>query len=783
MNITTILETYDSMFGKFSLDQIEDYLTEQIQNAKSSNDLESLMTLLNEIIGFCRDTTQKEKALNYCKELFDVLDQLKLNGTMPYATSLLNIANAYRAFNLPNESIDLYHGVYEIYQQNLQKTDFLYASLFNNWSLVYQEIGQFEKSVELLFQALKIVDLYQDAIIPQATTRTNLGNSFIGIGTKTAYDEAALYIQQALDLFEKDGGVDFHYSAALVSMADLLISKKEYQRAITYYERGLYEIEKHTGKNENYQRVLEKYYYAKDTATVFWRSNLDHSKDFYLEKGKSMIHDLFPEYEAKIAVGLVGEGSDCFGFDDEISTDHDYGLGFCMWLKEEDYVAIGKQLQQAYEEMFSAEMNRNHRRLSDRRGVFSINEFYNHLLKTAWDYENHPEISLENIKEEDLAAATNGEIFSDPCGIFTHIRNQLFAYYPEELRRKKLAQCIHNFSQYAQSNYARTMARKDSITATICIGRAMESILDLMYLLERKYAPYYKWKHQGIKNSPLGKKILPILEKISQLPSQKNVWEGYRYSSASVHTADANVSFFEEISKELLLEMKKQNLVEGDELFLEYYIPQLLKGKNMDLIEKIVKEEWQQFDLVKNTGGRADCQDDFETFSIMRKSQYQTWERPLLESFYNDLCTANTAGWNLIMEKYARMMESTNPTEYAALKKELPVLSNERIQIQEEIIKIQVNWMEEFSQKYPNLSQNARKIHTFEDSRFHTSYETYLRGELGTYSENTFLLYTGFIIQLLKEERNLAYEIMKNTVLLYGYQSLEDADQKGCYND
>ena len=83
MNITTILETYDSMFGKFSLDQIEDYLTEQIQNVKSSNDLESLMTLLNEIIGFCRDTTQKEKALNYCKELFDVLDQLKLNGTMP----------------------------------------------------------------------------------------------------------------------------------------------------------------------------------------------------------------------------------------------------------------------------------------------------------------------------------------------------------------------------------------------------------------------------------------------------------------------------------------------------------------------------------------------------------------------------------------------------------------------------------------------------------------------------------------------------------------------------
>ncbi len=38
-----------------------------------------------------------------------------------------------------------------------------------------------------------------------------------------------------------------------------------------------------------------------------------------------------------------------------------------------------------------------------------------------------------------------------------------------------------------------------------------------------------------------------------------------------------------------------------------------------ELIDAIVLHEWQQFDKVKNEGGRADCQDDWNTFSIMRK--------------------------------------------------------------------------------------------------------------------------------------------------------------------
>ena len=61
---------------------------------------------------------------------------------------------------------------------------------------------------------------------------------------------------------------------------------------------------------------------------------LDLAERYFVAVGVPMIHRLFPDYEEKIAVGLVGMGSECFGFDDEISRDHDWGPTFCLVTKE-----------------------------------------------------------------------------------------------------------------------------------------------------------------------------------------------------------------------------------------------------------------------------------------------------------------------------------------------------------------------------------------------------------------------------------------------------------------
>ena len=275
--------------------------------------------------------------------------------------------------------------------------------------------------------------------------------------------------------------------------------------------------------------------------------------------------------------------------------------------------------------------------------------------------------------------------------------------------------------------------------------------------------------------------IIPILDKIAVVGNQEDAWEKQSYEASKINQNDKIAVLFEEVAAKILSELNRQVIISGTDSFLDQYcgeIATLGRIEKEKLIDRIIRMEWNQFDQVKNEGGRAECQDDWNTFSLMRKSQYRTWTKGLLSSYDRDLTEADKDGWNLITEKYARMMESTSPRQYAKIKERLTERSQERITIQEEIIKIQVEWMEEFASQYPKMAENARHIHSDEDTEWDTSYETYLRGELGTYSEKTFLLYGRFIVSMKQKGENLAYRIMEQTAKLYGYQSVEEAERR-----
>lgn len=200
------------------------------------------------------------------------------------------------------------------------------------------------------------------------------------------------------------------------------------------------------------------------------------------------------------------------------------------------------------------------------------------------------------------------------------------------------------------------------------------------------------------------------------------------------------------------------------------------KSDKEKLIEEIISYEWTEFDQTQNEGGRANCQDNFPVFNIMRKSQYLTWNEDMLHEYLWHIDDALSKGRNLIAEKYGRMMESTAPEKYEAIKDNFPVISERRKKITEEIVKIQVDWMEEFSEKYPKMAGNARSIRSLEDNLYNTSYETYLRGELSTYSDELIALYAEFVIGLVKDNKNLAYLTMENTAKLYGYKNIDEAE-------
>lgn len=203
----------------------------------------------------------------------------------------------------------------------------------------------------------------------------------------------------------------------------------------------------------------------------------------------------------------------------------------------------------------------------------------------------------------------------------------------------------------------------------------------------------------------------------------------------------------------------------------------LSNPKTQNLAEEITKLEWQQFQLTQNEGGRANCQEDWQTFHIMRMSQFLTWPLDLQESYKKDLERADSNGRNLITEKYARMMESTAPEIFErTIKPYIKPILEPRKSEQEKIILTQVKWADDFRNRYTHLGLAMRVLKTSEDTEENTSFETYLRGELSTYSAETFAKNKAFIEDLTAKNLNLTQMIITNTVHMYGYDSLESAE-------
>ncbi|MBS5052480.1 MAG: DUF4125 family protein [Clostridiales bacterium] len=727
----------------------------------------------NEQIGYYRSISNYEEALKISKEMLELVKELGLQGSEVHGTTLLNAATAYRAAGMCEKAIAMYRAAEQIFK-NLGIQDERLAGLYNNMSMAFQQKEDYGTAESCLLQALAIVRNLPEHKAEEATTYANLASVCY---EKEEFAQGIEYVQRAIERFEECEEKDAHYCGALALLAQGHYEQGELEKAISAYTEALREILAHFGKNESYAMtcencaiVLSKAGFAKEAEYLKKEaketyeniqrpkkeiSGLELSKCYYETYGKAMLKEQFPEYAERVAAGLVGHGSECLGFDDMWSKDHDFGPGFCLWLTEEDYEKVGQKMRGAYEALPKAFMGYPARNTSKRGGgrvgVLSIPGFYEEFTGNgAWS----------EMEDEKLAMAVNGAVFDDPLGEFSAIREQLQNGMPFAVWKRRLANAVALTAQAGQYNYGRCKKRNDIVAANLALDEFVREGMRTAYLLNRRYMPYYKWAWRGLENLERLSELKPLFEQVLSSEGERE-------------------SVVEEICARLLEELKRQNLTYGEETFLELHVERILEAKEEmnPIIEQIVEMEWEMFQNVRNTGGRAACQDDFETFHVMRKSQFLTWDLPLLESYWQDLQEGKVQGRNLVMEKYAYMMESTAPKEYEAIATGLPKISEEKQAVIEQIVAIQVGWREEFAEKYPHLSGQARIIHTSEDTLYDISFETYLRGELKTYSMQTLVLYGRRIVAFVQEQKNMTEEIMRYTTAFYGYKTLEDAEQ------
>ena len=278
--------------------------------------------------------------------------------------------------------------------------------------------------------------------------------------------------------------------------------------------------------------------------------------------GRQVLEEQFPSLLSRMAIGLVGEGSECFGFDDELSRDHDWGPAFCIWLDKADFRQFGTQVQAVYDSLHMKipgyPVRQNGIYSTGRVGCLCMQDWY---IRYTGSSEG-PQTLLQwlRVPESFLATATNGEVFYDPQQHFSTIRNRLLNFYPEDVRIKKIVARAAVMSQAGQYNVPRCLRRGDMITSWLAMSEFFKAVMSMAYLLNRQYAPYYKWMFRGLQSLP-------------KLPRLRAQLESLR----ATETAAAIEEQIDGICLNTLAELQRQELTDGSDSFLQEHCEAMMR--------------------------------------------------------------------------------------------------------------------------------------------------------------------------------------------------------------
>ena len=247
------------------------------------------------------------------------------------------------------------------------------------------------------------------------------------------------------------------------------------------------------------------------------------SLKYYETFGRPLFAERFAEIYGLLCFGLCGPGSECYGFDDEVSRDHDFEPGFCVFYPEDKLTRRQVfELERAYASLpaefegLKREPVRAYGGIP-RRGVIGINEFFSRYLG------DDPEpADLEDwlyISEERLCEALNGEVFADNYGEFTR-RRQTLLLMPRDLKIKRLCGRLFELSQDGEYNYLRALKRTDGAAARLFLDDFVTGAVACIYLLNDKYRPYRKWLMRGLMDLPEHTEIAARLNSLLTSPAE-----------------------------------------------------------------------------------------------------------------------------------------------------------------------------------------------------------------------------------------------------------------------
>ena len=280
-----------------------------------------------------------------------------------------------------------------------------------------------------------------------------------------------------------------------------------------------------------------------------------------------MLEKDFGELLPFLAAGSVGSGSERYGFDDEVSRDHDFEPGFCIFLPGEEIVDRRSAflLERAYAKLPKEYRGVKRQPISpvggNRNGVIRTSDFYSAAVGSPTG-----DLPIEmwlTIYDSALAEAVNGEVFFDNFGEFSEIRNRI-AEMPEDIRLKRLAGNLLIMGQSGQYNYARCLRHGEPEAAQLACNEFVNAAMKTVFLLHGRYMPYYKWSFRALRQLEGGDILAGKLSSLllGALPDKASKAISDNPRGFTGNNA-AKEDIIEEISSEIIALLRGKNVTDS----------------------------------------------------------------------------------------------------------------------------------------------------------------------------------------------------------------------------
>jgi len=525
----------DALFDQDEMDKAGEFLRKALAEAQRNGDIGLELSVLNEMMGYSRSVGEEEMGLASVERCVKLIGECGLRENPSVGTMWINIGTTLCRFDRIEESL-LYYGKAQEFLESQPGNDRLVASFCNNVASAYTKKGDYEEAEKRYRKALALLGQYSDSYSERVTTYGNLAELYALWG-KTRETRQTL------------------------EQMDVVLGAQEFQQ-LPSYEEGLrkcaevYERLGDTGKASQLRnrRITQK----KSSEASRQLSGLELSERYFFEIGLPALREQFPEVCARMAAGLAGEGSECMGYDDMVSRDHDFAPDFCVWLSDEDYERFGADMQKAYDAL-PKEYNGVKKIATSvqgegRRGILRSSDFYRKFTGGARGPETLSDWLF--VPEYSMACAVNGKIFQTGDGMFMGIREKLQRGYPEDVRKKKIAARAVYMAQSGQYNYGRCLLHGEEGAAMLSLAEFVKHASAMLYLLNRRYCTYYKWMLRGVRELPVLGEWERVLAALLCAPNEeKNIPVKQR--------------MIEELCGAVIAEMKKQGLSDADSDYLE----------------------------------------------------------------------------------------------------------------------------------------------------------------------------------------------------------------------